>query len=193
MKTFIGQLCVLLLLFFLGMSVTASGQQTVPTEKEKLVLKFRQLTGADQVNLRLDISFEDTREELLGLVNGDANLTDSQKVELRKAAIAAYERLDSQLKGFINDQPRMTKLAEEAVFSVYDKAFSEAELSELIEFYSSTTGQKALAFLPTISAQVQTAYQAILISQIQQSIVPQIKTESDGLKKLIQETKADKP
>lgn len=175
------------------MSVTASGQQTVPTEKEKLVLKFRQLTGADQVNLRLDISFEDTREELLGLVNGDANLTDSQKVELRKAAIAAYERLDSQLKGFINDQPRMTKLAEEAVFSVYDKAFSEAELSELIEFYSSTTGQKALAFLPTISAQVQTAYQAILISQIQQSIVPQIKTESDGLKKLIQETKADKP
>jgi uncharacterized protein len=191
MKTFIGQLCGLLLLLFLGMSVTASGQQTVQTEKEKLVLKFRQLTGADHVNLRLDISFEDTREELLGLVNGDANLTDSQKVELRKAAIAAYERLDSQLKRFINDQPRMTKLAEEAVFSVYDKAFSEAELSEIIAFYSSTTGQKALAFLPTISAQVQTVYQAILIAQIQQFIVPQIRSESDGLKKLIQEAKVN--
>ncbi len=184
---------VLLVLCILGSGTSALGQQPTQTEKEKLVMKFRQLTGADKVNLRLNVEFEETKTDFLSIVDSEPELSDAQKVELRKAALEAYSRLDAQLKAYLNDQAKMTEFSKAAVFGVYDKAFTEAELQELITFYSKPVGQKALQFLPTLSSQVQNAFQSLLIPKLQEFIGPIIKTEGDGLKKLVQETKTKRP
>src|SRR5688572_21953869 len=110
------------ILTFCGLSIIfvtavmpSQAQQPVMGEKETLVLKFRKLTGADNVNLGINVSFEDTKGELIATVEGDKELTDAQKQELKKSATDAYDRLDSQLKSFLNEKPKITKLAEGAV------------------------------------------------------------------------------
>jgi hypothetical protein len=175
---------------FVGVTATSGfSQQGPPTEKQVLVTKFRQLTGADKVNLRINVSFEDIRNDLLETVDGDKDLTDAQKQVLRKSAIEAYDRLDNQLKAFLNDTATINPLSEGAVFRVYDQTFNETELKDLIAFYSTPTGEKALRFLPTLSAQVQEAFQAMLLPKIQDFIAPRIKAESEQLKQKIQEAK----
>lgn len=174
-------------------AIDARSQQSVMTEKQDLVMKFRKLTGADNVNLTLNVSFEDVKSDLIATVDAEGALTDSQRSELRKSAVEAYDRLDTQLKEFLNDKPQITKLSEAAVFQVYDQAFSDAELRELIAFYSTGTGQKALQFLPTLSTQVQKAFQSVLIPKVQEFIAPRIKDETEKLKTQIQATKSGKP
>jgi len=145
------------------------------------------------VNLGINVSFEDIRNNLIGAVDGDKDLTDAQKQELRKSAIEAYDRLDKQLKTFLNDTATITLISEGAVFQVYEQAFNEAELKELITFYSSPTGQKALKFLPNLSVQVQKAFQSILLPKVQEFITPKIKAEEEQLKQNIKDAKTKKP
>lgn len=192
MKKVIVTFCALCIL--IGSVVTAvKAQEPGTTEKKDLVMKFRTLTGADNVNLGINVSFEDVKNDLVGSVDGDKELTDSQKQELKKSAVEAYDRLDKQLKEFLNDRPKITALSEAAVFQVYDQSFSEPELRELIGFYSTATGQKALKFLPTLSAQVQQSFQSMLLPKVQEFITPKIRAEGDQLKQKIQETKTKKP
>jgi len=193
MKQLILAVYSLSIIFLTGSYLSANAQQPETLEKQELVTKFRKLTGADKVNLGFNVSFEDIKNDLIGTVETDKDLTDSQKLELRKSAIDAYNRLDQELKDFLNDRPKITAISETAVFQVYDQAFTEAELRELIAFYSTATGQKALKFLPTLSAQVQNSFQAMLLPKVQEFISPKIKAESDQLKQKIQEAKAKKP
>jgi len=157
------------------------------------VMKFRKLTGADRVNLGINVSFEEVKNELIGSVDNDKELSDAQKKELRNAAVEAYNRLDGQLRDFLNDRPRITPISEAAVFQVYNEAFTEAELTELIAFYSTTTGQKALKFLPALSTQVQQVFQSMLLPRVQEFIAPKIKAEGEQLKQKINEAKTKKP
>lgn len=184
----------ILAVVFIGVTATFVFPQEVPSaEKQVLVTKFRQLTGADKVNLRINVSFEDVRNDLIETVDGDKDLTDDQKGVLRKSAVEAYDRLDKYLKTFLNDTATINPLSEEAVFRIYDQTFNETELKDLIAFYSTPTGQKALRFLPTLSAQVQEAFQAMLLPKIQDFITPKIKAESEQLQQKIQEAKVKTP
>ena len=185
--------CAVSHIFTAIIGISALAQQQPQTEKQGFVIKFRKLTGADNVNLRINVSFEDIKNDLIGSVDNDKELTDVQKQELRKSALDAYNRLDQQLKDFLNDQPKITPISEAAVFQVYDQAFTETELKELIAFYSSATGQKALKFLPTLSAQVQQSFQSMLLPKVQEFITPKIKAEGEQLKQKIQEAKTKKP
>ena len=185
--------CAVALIFTAFVGISALAQQDPQTEKQVLVMKFRRLTGADHVNLGINVSFEDVKNDLIGSVDNDKELSDVQKQGLRKSAVDAYNRLDQQLKDFLNDQPKITPISEASVFQVYDQAFTEAELKELIAFYSTATGQKALKFLPTLSAQVQQSFQSMLLPKVQEFITPKIKAEGEQLKQKIQEAKTKKP
>ena len=183
-----------LAIVFLGLiAISAVAQQPAMTEKQDLVTKFRKLTGANNVNLEINVSFEDIKKDLIGTVDNDKELTDAQKQELRKSATEAYDRLDEQLKDFLADRPMTTSISENAIYQVYDQNFSESELRELIAFYITTTGQKALQFLPTLSTQVQKSFQSLLLPKIQEFITPKIKAEGEQLKQKIKEAKAKKP
>jgi hypothetical protein len=193
MKKLIVTFCSLGLILIASAVTSVKAQELGTTEKKDLVMKFRKLTGADNVNLGINVSFEDIKSDLVGSVDTDKELTDSQKQELRKSAVEAYDRLDKQLKDFLNDRPKITAISETAVYQVYDQAFTEAELRELIAFYSTATGQKALKFLPTLSAQVQQSFQSMLLPKVQEFITPRIKAEGEQLRQKIQETKTKKP
>ncbi|MDQ3489837.1 MAG: hypothetical protein M3449_02060, partial [Acidobacteriota bacterium] len=145
------------LLFFVAMVTLASGisvfaQQATLTKKQSLILEFRRLTGADRVNMNINLSTEDVRDSLSAIVEKDNELTETQKQELRKAVADAYAPIEKLAKDFFADRDQLNAITEKVVFQLYDTTFSEVELGEAIAYYKSLTGQKTAAFLPTLSA-----------------------------------------
>ena len=184
------------LLFALTFIVFASNssfaQQAATTDKKSLILEFRNLTGANNVNLKVNFSVADVQQTLLSLVEQDPELTPAQKTDLKKSAVEAGERLDKEVKVFFSDQSKLTPLSEEVIYQIYDKTFTEGELRELVAFYKTSAGQKALAFLPSLSGQVQQAFANAVSPLLQNYIQPKIEAETEQLKQKLNNTKAKK-
>ncbi len=182
-------LFVFLLTAFCSVSTFA---QTVTVENKKsLISQFRKLTGADTVNLSVNVS-TDIREDFNLLVAQEKDLTYAQKQELTKSINEANERIDKAAKSFLSDQKTMTKLAEEVIFQIYDKTFTENELRELIAFYQTPTGQKAAAFLPTLSKQVEKAFGDAAIAQLRAIVSPKIEAEQVQFQQKLKDLKNKK-
>jgi hypothetical protein len=173
-------------------TVSSFAQQTSATDKKSLILEFRNLTGANNVNLKINFSVADVQQTLLSLVEQDAELTLAQKTDLKKSAVEAGERLDNEVKVFFSDQSKLTPLSEEVIYQIYDKTFTESELRELVAFYKTSAGQKALAFLPSLSGQVQQAFVNAVSPLLQNYIQPKIEAETEQLKQKLKNTKAKK-
>ena len=150
------------------------------------------MTGAKNVNLKVNFSVADVQQTLLSLVEQDAELTPAQKTELKKSATEAGERLDKEVKFFFSDQSKLTPLSEEVIYQIYDKTFTESELRELAAFYKTPAGQKALSFLPSLSGQFQQAFANAVSPLLQNYIQPKIEAETEQLKQKLKDTKAKK-
>jgi hypothetical protein len=173
-------------------SVSSFAQQTNTTDKKSLILEFRNLTGANNVNLKVNFSVADVQQNLLSLVEQDAELTTKQKTDLKKSALEAGERLDKEVKVFFSDQSKLTPLSEEIIYQIYDKTFTEGELRELVAFYKTSAGQKALSFLPSLSGQVQQAFVNAVSPLLQNYIQPKIEAETTQLKQKLKDAKVKK-
>ncbi len=174
-----------------GISVFA--QQPTLTKKQSLILEFRPLTGADRVNMNINLSTEEIRDSLSAIVAKDVELTETQKQELRGSVTDAYARVDKIAKNFFADRDQLNQLSEEGIFRLYDTTYNEAELAEAIAFYRSPTGQKTAAFLPTLSAQAQKAFIAVVVPKLQALVLPVSDAETAKLKQKVADIKAKKP
>jgi hypothetical protein len=172
-------------------SVSTFAQNATVENKKSLISQFRKLTGADKVNLSLNVS-TDIREDFNSLVAQEKDLTDAQKQELTKAINEANERIDKTAKSFLSDQQTITKLSEEVIFQIYDKTFTENELKELIAFYQTPTGQKAAAFLPTLSKQVEKAFTDSAVAQLRAIVSPKIEAEHRQFQQKLKDLKNKK-
>ncbi|MEP7147294.1 MAG: DUF2059 domain-containing protein [Acidobacteriota bacterium] len=182
-------LFVFLISAFCGVSTFAQG----PTleNKNSLISQFRKLTGADKVNLTLNVS-TDIRDDFKSLLAEEKDLTDAQKQELTKYIDEANERIDKIAKSVFADEQAMTKLSEEVIFQIYDKTFTENELKELIAFYQTPTGQKAAAFLPSLSKQVEESFRQSTLALLQTLVSPKIEAEQAQFRQKLKELKTKK-
>ncbi len=172
-------------------SVSTFAQNATVENKKSLISQFRKLTGADKVNLSLNVS-TDIREDFNSLVAQEKDLTDAQKQELIKSINEANERIDKTAKGFLSDQQTITKLSEEVIFQTYDKTFTENELKELIAFYQTPTGQKAAAFLPGLSKQVEQAFSQSAVARLRVIVSPKIEAEQAQFQQKLKDLKNKK-
>ena len=183
------------LIFVFGVIIIGANsvfsQQTSDTNKKALITNFRKLTGADKVNLSANIS-TDISDDLNALLNQEKEITEAQKQELKKIIGEANERVNKTAKDFLNDQQTMTVLAEEIIYQIYDKTFTENELKDLITFYQTPVGQKAAAFLPTLSKQVEKAFTDSVIAKLQVIVVPKIQAEENQFKEKLKDIKKQK-
>ncbi|HJS50357.1 MAG TPA: DUF2059 domain-containing protein [Pyrinomonadaceae bacterium] len=151
------------------------------------------MTGADRVNMSINLSTEDVRDSLSDIVEKDPGLNEAQKQELRKDVAEAYSKVDKFAKDFFADKSQINQLSEQVIFRIYDNGFSETELTEAIAFYKSPTGQKTAAFLPTLSAQAQKGFIDVVVPKLQQLIQPVSVEETTKLKQKVAEIKTKKP
>jgi hypothetical protein len=180
-----------MMITFLG-SVSSPAQQATSTEKKTLISEFRKLTGANTVTGAINFSSQGVQEILSSVVEQDKEITDVQKIELRKSVAEATARIDKIARDFLGDKSQITELSENVIYQIYDNAFTESELKELITFYQTPTGQKAARFLPGLSNQVQKDFGAVIQVKLSNLLQPKIRMETEQLKQKINEVKAKK-
>jgi len=173
-------------------SIPSFAQQAISTEKKELISQFRTLTGADKVNGSVNFSAAGVQDILSSVIEQDKELADPQNIELRKSVAEGAARIDKVARGFLDDKSQITVLSEEVIYRIYDNAFNESELKELIAFYQTPTGQKAARFLPSLSSEVQKAFGQVVQRKLNDLLQPKIQIETEQLKQKIKNMKAKK-
>jgi hypothetical protein len=182
------------LLLAIGMvlcsGIPSFAQQQTSTVKRQLISEFRKLTGGDVVNRSINFSSESVQKLLSAMFEEDKEITETQKVELQKSVREATARIDKVVRDFLNDTAQITELEEQVIYPIYDKAFTESELKELISFYRTPTAQKSLVFFRNLSPQVQKDFGQVIQVKLSDILQPKIQIEREQLNQKIKAMKS---
>jgi len=97
----------------------------------------------DQLNKQLPM--------LLAQVLGDSfDLKGKTREEFEKTLIQSAERVNARIKELLPQRINWSGTMEQIFFPIYDKHFTETELKDLVAFYKSPTGQKAILVMPDL-------------------------------------------
>jgi hypothetical protein len=174
-------------------SLTGLAQQSISPEKKALILELRGLIEPETITLSANLSSTpSTNDPYTAQVEGDPELTDAQKQELKRFIAESNERVNKQIRDFFADKEMMRQISEEVGYQVYDKIFTDAELRELVTFYRSPTGQKAIRFMPTARSQLAKAFKEAFEQKLQEFMKPKIQKEMEEKQKKIREAKVTK-
>jgi hypothetical protein len=173
-------------------SVSSFSQQPTSAVKQNLISEFRKLTGANKVDGSINFSPDSVRQVFTSIIEQDKELPEEQRVESRKFADEATARIYKMAQDAVADKAQIMELSEKVIYQIYDKAFTETELNELVAFYRTPTGQKAARFLPSLSSQVQKEFGEVIQVKLNNVLQPEIQIEIEKLKQRIKDAKVKK-
>ena len=97
----------------------------------------------DQVNKQLP--------PMLSQVLGDSlELKGKPREEFERALIESSDRVNKRIKELLPQRIKWAETMEQIFYPIYDKHFNEQELKDLVAFYTSSTGQKAIQVMPAL-------------------------------------------
>lgn len=182
MKLFIAAIFI-----FVLFAVSAFSQTEISPEKKELIHQFASLTQMNEVNFNATFSADGLKEKFSEMIDNDTALTGPQKVELKKMASEAVARIGSKWKAQFEGDPVFQQMGIETAYEVYGKAFTDAELKELIAFYGSPLGKKTVAFLGSVKNEIEKTYVEKTRPKMESVVGPLIDAETDALSKMIRD------
>ena len=88
---------------------------------------------------------------MLSQVLGDSlELKGKPREEFERAVIEGSQRVNARLKELLPQRINWAETMEQIFYPIYDKHFTEEELKDLVAFYKSPTGQKAIEVMPDL-------------------------------------------
>jgi hypothetical protein len=93
------------------------------------------------------------RSELPKLVSAvlkNAPALDSDRPEIQKQFSEIVSRMAGKYRDRVVKKIDVNQLIEQVSYPIYDKYFTESELRDIIAFYKSSTGKKAISLMPQI-------------------------------------------
>ena len=178
------------LLIFIFANLSFAQQNSTETkispEKQALIKEYLEITGGrEAINKILDASFANLDDTLPLIISAqieqDSNLTVAQKADLQKNMPETLARLSKRFQEELNREIDFAKAIQDVNYPLLDKFFTEAELKDLITFYKSATGQKAISLQPQIYTESTTRLNAVLIPAIQKAMKKVIDEEVAGM------------
>jgi hypothetical protein len=146
--------------------VLAADRGPTPESKRQLMQALFELTGgecsADQLMDVLFAQIERNQEAMIEQgVAGTSGLSPEAQVELR-AQLAGAQGFLAKLRMRLFEQVDLQQILEGGVMSSYDRHFDEQDLREMVAFYRTPVGRKAVAVLPQIAQEtIQAAAEAV--------------------------------
>jgi hypothetical protein len=143
------------LLLTLPTAAHAQVQQAPTPEKAALIKELIEVVHAQEAAKSIMDSIEQQSEAmeeqvLTRLLADTPGLSEEDRQEALVKARLNREQQDKQFKDLLAQRIDLTKLVEEIISEVYDQYFSEEDLRNLVAFYKSATGQKAIAVMPQL-------------------------------------------
>ena len=148
-------------------------QEPIPEAKRQLILQIievmnQQTSAAEQTDTVVremgrifDQSYEQSIQE-------STELTPAEKEKMIKDHQAYSVKFSDRFSKRLTTEIDFQKFQEEVMLSLYDKYFSEQELTDLLEFYGSPTGQRTLQVMPQLLADSMRRSAEVLGPQLQQ-------------------------
>lgn len=186
------------LLIFLFANLLFAQQTATETkispEKQTLIKEYFEITGGrEAVNKSLEAVFANLNNTLPMIISANieqnSNLTAAQKADMQKNMPEMVARMGKRFQEELNRELDFAKVVEEVNYPLLNKFFTEAELKDLITFYKSPTGQKAISLQPQIYTEATTRLNAVLIPAMQKVMK---KVTDEETAEMIKKTKPNK-
>ena len=123
--------------------------------KKAAIRELLQVTKmGENVNAMRDLMLTQVRRTIDTVVKNqiatDTHLSDDRKKEMLNHLSESSDRIINRYKQLSDERINMPLLMEQVAYKVYDESFTTGEIQDIITFYRTPTGQKALRELPQI-------------------------------------------
>ena len=140
---------------------SANVQQTLTSEKRALIKELLESTDARKTAISMyksmveqeENQLPDTIWQAISGIKEVRELTSDQQQELRKQLIKESARTSQRIRELFLQKIDFGQVVEDVSYVVYNKFFSEAEITDLISFYRSSTGKKTIEVMPSLFAE----------------------------------------
>jgi hypothetical protein len=123
----------------------------ISQEKRALIKELLEITestkNAEQI---MDSMVRSELPKLVSAVLKNAPALDSDRPEIQKQFSEIVSRMAVKYRDRVVKKIDVNQLIEQVSYPIYDKYFTESELRDIIGFYKSTTGKKAISLMPQI-------------------------------------------
>ena len=164
---------------------TAPGASAELTQqKRELIRDLLEVSGGaistDEVNQMLLAQFERVYGAMIEqLVADDPTLSPEEKQGMRQH-LGDFEWFSQVFSARFAARVDLDGIREQAYFPLYDRYFEESELKEILAFYRTPTGKKAVSVLPAIVKEGMEATQPLLQPQVM-ALVAEILAERSAV------------
>jgi hypothetical protein len=165
----------------------AQEKGAISAEKQKLIAEMIVLTKADQqiteitdtILLSLDASLPGMIERM---VDGTQGLTEAEKDTMRLELGQRIKSFNEKFRKRLPEVIDYSQYIKETMYPIYDKFFTEKELSELVAFYKTETGQKLIDSTPQLFADSMEMARKLLLPKIEKLAEEVIEEEFKTIK-----------
>lgn len=149
----------------------------VSQEKRVLIKELLEITEASKnAQQIMDAMIRAELPKLVSTILQNTPALNSDRPEVQKKLSDIVSRIAVKYRDRVIKKIDVNQLIEQVSYPIYDKYFTESELRDIIGFYKSATGQKAIAVLPQIIGDSMSRTNQILLPKIS-SIMTEIITE----------------
>jgi len=172
-------------------SISVSAQAAeISASKRTLIAEIISVTKADKqlesamrsAFRQLDESYPQMVSDVIGRSTSD--LTPAQKKSITAKLLAQHAQ-EATLADQLFRELNFREFIEKTYYPLYDKYFSEAELSDLLQFYKSPTGQKVNEVMPALFADSIKSAQTVLTPKITEIIDRKVKSDIGNAQKAL--------
>jgi len=145
----------LLLLLASGSVAAQNAEPTISPAKHDLIRGLYAAMKVDQMaqqsaNLIMDHMGKQLPSMLAQVLGDSMELKGKPRAEFERALIESSERVNARIKELLPQRIKWAETMEEIFYPIYDKHFTEQELKDLLAFYTSPTGKKAIQVMPDL-------------------------------------------
>jgi len=149
----------------------------ISPEKRLLIKELLEITesskNAQQI---MDAMVRAELPKLVSTVLQKVPALDSDRPEVQKQFSEIVSRMATKYRDRVIKKINVEQLIEQVSYPIYDKYFTESELRDIIGFYKSSTGKKAISIMPQIVGDSMSRTNEILMPKLS-SIMAEIIAE----------------
>lgn len=156
---------------------TESVSPVISAEKRELIKELLEITESSKnANQIMDAMVRAELPKLVSTILKAVPALDSDRPEVQKQFSDIASRMAIKYRDRVLKKIDLNQLLEQVSYPIYDKYFTESELRDIIGFYKSSTGKKAISVLPQITVDSMSRTNDILLPKLS-SIMTEIITE----------------
>lgn len=139
----------------------------IPASKRALIKELLEITEAGKSAQQImDATVRAELPKLVSTILEQVPSLDSDRPEVQKQFSNVVSQIAVKYRDRVAKNINLGKLIEQVSYPIYDKYFTEPELRDILGFYKSSTGKKAIAVLPQVVGDSLSRTNEILMPQM---------------------------